>query len=274
MKFELVRGKRIGKVLFIVEGERTEPDLIYRVFSKILGFQMNRLYRDGTYRVFHRTNDPDSLVTVINTEESNIRFIDKNNDYLNHTIDLLQGQYDLDIPNTAIYYLFDRDPKSNTDKAFLESVLDNLISARDETPDWGQPGLLLLSYPCIESFVGMNLLTGSLGYCWKNPEKPIYESHELKTALNGDGLIPNKINAQTLLHCTGELFHSLAHMDVDTQADAFLSSLNQFGDNNRKVYDWQEGQYAARQQYGLLSLLTVALLDLGLIRICDANPFL
>ena len=33
--FELKKGKRIGQVLFIVEGEKTEPNLIYRVFSGI-----------------------------------------------------------------------------------------------------------------------------------------------------------------------------------------------------------------------------------------------
>jgi len=47
MKFELQKGKRIGQVLFIVEGEKTEPNLIYKVFSGIFGYQMDRLYRNG-----------------------------------------------------------------------------------------------------------------------------------------------------------------------------------------------------------------------------------
>ena len=52
--FELKKGKRIGQVLFIVEGEKTEPNLIYRVFSGIFGYQMERIYRDKTYRVFRK----------------------------------------------------------------------------------------------------------------------------------------------------------------------------------------------------------------------------
>lgn len=57
--FELKKGKRIGQVLFIVEGEKTEPNLIYRVFSGIFGYQMERIYRDKTYRVF--TDCPKSV---------------------------------------------------------------------------------------------------------------------------------------------------------------------------------------------------------------------
>ena len=56
MTFKLQKDKRIGQVLFIVEGEKTEPNLIYKVFSGILGYQMDRLYRNGSYRVFHRTD--------------------------------------------------------------------------------------------------------------------------------------------------------------------------------------------------------------------------
>ncbi|MFR5787914.1 MAG: hypothetical protein ACLUHE_12965 [Christensenellales bacterium] len=75
--FELKKGKRIGQVLFIVEGEKTEPNLIYRVFSGIFGYQMERIYRDKTYRVFRKTDDPLSRVTVINTEESQYRLYPK-----------------------------------------------------------------------------------------------------------------------------------------------------------------------------------------------------
>lgn len=52
MKFELKKGKRIGQVLFIVEGESTEPNLIYLVFSKILGYQMERIYETANIAYF------------------------------------------------------------------------------------------------------------------------------------------------------------------------------------------------------------------------------
>lgn len=266
MKFELNKGKRIGQVLFIVEGLKTEPNLIYQIFCGIFGYQMDRLYRNEQYKVFHRTNDPYSKVTVINTEESNIGFIDKDNEFLNRMFEILIEDYQLDIDNAAIYYLFDRDPASNTDTAFIEDMLHKLESARDVNVDMERQGMLLLSYPCVESFVGMNLLTNSIDYCWR---KQISIGDDLKNALNRDGLLPNKINDQTIIHCVEELMHSLTLIGVDTTAEVFQASMDSFAGNNKQIYDWQEQQFALKSQYGLLSLLAVALLDLGLIRLTD-----
>lgn len=263
-KFELQKGKRIGQVLFIVEGEKTEPNLIYRVFSGIFGYQMNRLYRNGAYRVFHKTDDPHSKITVINTEESNIQFIDKDNEFLNRMFTTLIEDYQLDIDNAAIYYLFDRDSASNTDEVFIRNMLSNLASARDANADMTRQGMLLLSYPCIESFVGMNLITNSIQYCHA---RGLRNGSELKRALHEDGLLANNIDERTIIHCVNELFRSLRAIGVNTENDAFMSSLDHFAENNNAIYEWQEAQRKKNRQYGLLSLLTVALLDLGLINI-------
>lgn len=263
MKFELKKGKRIGEVLFIVEGPRTEPLLIYRVFTKIFGYQMDRLYRDGKYKVFKRTNDPFSKVTVINTKSSNICSIDKDDEYLTNVFNVLNEEYNLDIDNAAVYYLFDRDPESNTDQKFIESALQKLASARETNLDWGRQGMLLLSYPCVESFVAMNLVDNSIRYCWN---KQIALGNALKNALNDEKLLPNKIDENTLLHCVEELLRGMATVGVDTAPDSLLNSLEDFSDNNKKVYDWEETQFAQKGQYGLLSLFAIALLDLGMIQ--------
>lgn len=266
MKFELQKGKRIGQVLFIVEGEKTEPNLIYKVFSGIFGYQMDRLYRNGTYRVFHKTDDPHSKITVINTEESNIQFIDKDNEFLNRMFTTLIEDYQLDIDNAAIYYLFDRDPASNTDENFIRDMLSSLASARDINADMTRQGMLLLSYPCMESFVGMNLLENSMQYCYA---RGVQSGSELKRALHEDGLLANNIDECTILHCADELLRSLKTIGVDTESEAFINSLDDFSENNRTIYEWQETQRRDSQQYGLLSLLAVSLLDLGLIKICN-----
>ena len=266
MKFELQKGKRIGQVLFIVEGEKTEPNLIYKVFSGILGYQMDRLYRNGTYRVFHPTQDPYSKITVINTEESNIRFIDKDNEFLNRMFSMLIEDYQLDIDNSAIYYLFDRDPASNTDECFIRHLLSCLESARDINADMTRQGMLLLSYPCIESFVGMNLLKNSIQYC---QGKGIQSGSELKRALHEDGLLANNISEQTILHCADELLCSLKTIGIETQTNTFMNSLDRFAETNSTIFDWQEAQRKAGYPYGLLSLLVIALLDLGLIKISE-----
>lgn len=266
MKFELKKGKRIGQVLFIVEGESTEPNLIYLVFSKILGYQMERIYRNGEYRVFHRIDDPYSRVTVINTEESNIKFIDKDNNYLDEVFRSLIEDYDFDIDNAAIYYLFDRDPASNTDTEFIRDMLSNLASSRDVNKDMMRQGLLLLSYPAIEAFVGMNLLPNSLEYCWVNQ---VSIGCDLKNALDKNRLLPNSITEKTLMHCAKELISSLHSIGIDANAEVFMNSLDTFSETNCQIFEWQENKFVEKGQYGLLSLLMLALIDLGLIVICE-----
>ena len=54
---------------------------------------------------------------------------------------------------------------------------------------------------------------------------------------------------------------------IDTDEEPFMSSIVHFGENNLTIYSWEENQYAARGQYGLLSLMILALLDLGLITV-------
>ena len=60
-------------------------------------------------------------------------------------------EYDFDVDNAAMYYLFDRDPASNTDADFILDLLKKLTNSRENEDNYKQ-GLLLLSYPSIESF--------------------------------------------------------------------------------------------------------------------------
>lgn len=268
MRFEIHKNKRIGQVLFIVEGLKTEPNMLYKVFSEIFGYQMDRLFRDGVYRRYHRTDDPYSRITVINAEQSNIRFIDKDNEFLNHMFEVLIEDYQLDIDNAAIYYLFDRDPQSNTDELFIRTMLHELSSARDVNINMTRQGLLLLSYPCIEGFVGMNFLTNSIQYCWTNS---LCKGSALKQRLNDEGLLNRRFDENAILHCTDELLKSLNIIGVDTSAVSLLESLDHFSDTNVTVFDWQESVYKEKGQYGLLSLLSIALLDLGMISMQESE---
>ena len=38
---------------------------------------------------------------------------------------------DFDVDNAAIYYLFDRDNKSNTDSLFIKNMISRLVNSRD-----------------------------------------------------------------------------------------------------------------------------------------------
>ncbi len=70
MNIRLNKDKSIGKVLFIVEGSKTEPYLLHRIFCDILNYQMETLLRNQRYQVYNSDANPTSKVFVINAEES------------------------------------------------------------------------------------------------------------------------------------------------------------------------------------------------------------
>ena len=109
-------------MLFIVEGSQTEFSILRRIFCNLLGYSYIEKRRNRpTY--FTSTQDRFSQVAVINTRESNIRDISENETYLDDVFDALREQYQFPVDQSAIYYLFDRDPESNTNPALIEKYI-------------------------------------------------------------------------------------------------------------------------------------------------------
>ena len=155
MNVRINKEKSIGKVLYIVEGNKTEALILYYIFCKIYDYQFESILRGKGYHKYNSKENIMSQVFVINTEESNIKTIDKDNDFLNNLYITLFEQYDFNVDNAAIYYLFDRDYQSNTDVLFINKMISTLGNARDNG-GYDRQGLLLLSYPAIESFTLSN----------------------------------------------------------------------------------------------------------------------
>ena len=151
MSIRLNKEKSIGKVLFIVEGGKTEPFILHRIFCNILDYQVETILRDKGYRKYNSKENPTSQVMIINAEESNIKYIAKDNKFLDNLFVELIENYDFDVDNAAIYYLFDRDNQSNSDDEFIRGLLSTLVNARDNN-GYDRQGMLLLSYPSIEAF--------------------------------------------------------------------------------------------------------------------------
>lgn len=126
---KLIKNKRIGKVLLIVEGARHEFNLVKKIFVDILGYtQIENRRRSAKYYV--REGDRHSVVAVINTKTSNILSV-REEEYLDTIFENLIEHYDFDINNAAIYYLFDRDPESNTDTVFIANLIEKLKNSRE-----------------------------------------------------------------------------------------------------------------------------------------------
>lgn len=253
MKISLNKDKNIGKVLYIVEGSRTEKYLLWKIFADIFDYQVETIIRDHPYQIFNKKENPYSKVFVINAAESNIKNIKKDDEFLNNLFIELIENYNFDIDNAAIYYLFDRDAESNTDPIFIKNLLNTLTNSRENENNFRQ-GILLLSYPSIESF--------TLSCFDKNSfSLKIKLGSELKQYLDNSKFNQSKIDENALQLAVENLMNSLLKIN-NNEFD-----IDDFKDQNIKVFDFEEAVYSKESVYNCLSLMAISLIDLGLFDI-------
>lgn len=250
---KLNKDKHIGRVLFIVEGSQTEFSILRRIFCNLLGYSYIEKRRNKpTY--FTSTKDRFSQVAVINTRESNIRDISENESYLNDVFDALREQYQFPVDQSAIYYLFDRDPKSNTDSSLIEKYIFSLTDPYDN--DDYKAGQLLLSYPSIESYMITNFrnvadsLRFSLG---KDVKDYISKNKDIQI---------NKISEETLIRAANECLHYLTSEQI-----AF--DIDEFAEASHAVFTKQEDEYLSGKGFRLFSMLTLAFLQMGILQVAE-----
>ncbi|MBR6513682.1 MAG: hypothetical protein IKT46_02490 [Clostridia bacterium] len=253
MRITLNKDKNIGKVLYIVEGSKTEKFLLWKIFANIFDYQVEAITRSHPYQIFNRKDNPYSKVFVINAAESNIKNIEKDDEFLNNLFIELIENYDFDIDNAAIYYLFDRDAESNTDPIFIKNLLNTLTNSRENEENYRQ-GILLLSYPSIESFTLS---------CFKKDcfSLKVNLGSELKRYLNINNFNQSNINESQLQVAVDNLVDSLmlinnGNFDIDN-----------FKELNVKIFDLEESTYSQESMFNCLSLLAFSLIDLGLVEI-------
>jgi len=167
---------------------------------------------------------------------------------------LLITDYNFKFENAAIYYIFDRDNKSNTDTNLVYDLLSKLDNSREETEGYERQGLLLLSYPSIESFTASNFLTDCFNYSMDTGDN-------FKKFLNDNRIIQNKISANTLIAAAEEMSKTFVEIGISHY------NIDDFSQCNINVFKWQENHYRQKSLYRLLSLLSIAFIDLGIIEI-------
>ncbi len=254
---KIIKEKSIGKVLFIVEGEKTEPYILWKIFCKIFDYQLETNLRGRNYKIYNSQTNPDSRVYVVNAEESNIKHIDKDNNYLNNLFLELINNYDFDLDNAAIFYIFDRDDNSNTDSEFIRNLMATLSNSRDN-PNYIRQGLLLLSYPSIESFT----LSCFKEYSFEEKSET---GSQLKKALNAYNINHDRISEEELEHAVKELLMALDEIN-ECEFD-----LEDFSQCNHEVFEFEESYKSKNNVYKCLSLFVICLLDLGLIEVEHIN---
>ena len=246
------KEKSIGSVIYVVEGASTEVYLLRKIFHKMFDYSFESLAREHSYVKMESTNNPNSRVFVVNTQNSNITSLN-DTDFLDKLFAVLHDNYRFDTDNSAIYYLFDRDPESNTDVSSFYRNIELLRNSR-ENGQFTRGGLLLLSFPSIEAFVLSNFVENSF-------ETKFALGHDLKVYLDHSHINQSHINEDTLIHATAEMENALRRLD------AWPIDYDDFFNCGKKVFDYEEELYQSSRKFQALSMLTVSLLDLGLIEI-------
>lgn len=248
---EILANKRIGKAIIIVEDEKHEFTVIKRVFSDVLGYTQiqKRRNRDDYYFI---RGDSKSVVAVINSSTSNIASIN-DIDYLDGIFERLIEEYDFDINNSAIYYLFDRDPVSNQNSKLICNLIDKLGNSRDNANNL-MGGMLVLSYPSIEAYEISNFVDESYNLKAKL-------GRELKQYIvkNAKTISINKIDKESIVHATKELLSYLERNNIALDLDDLAVT-------NERIYCEEEQEMKRTGEYHVLSMLSCVLMDLGIIK--------
>ncbi|MCH5251216.1 MAG: hypothetical protein J1E98_14865 [Lachnospiraceae bacterium] len=249
---ELKKDKRIGKVLFIVEGGKHEFSLIKRIFSDILGYR--RIEKRRNQATFYESQtDSHSEVAVINTKTSNIGSINEQ-EYLEAIYTELIEKFSFDVTNAAIYYIFDRDPESNTDINLITDLIKTLKNSRENDNNL-QGGILILSYPSIEAYEVSNFVKES----YKIYKKTGSDVKEY-ISQNAKDISMNKISETTIVHAYMEMEQCIKELlgkDID---------IDNFFNINMDVFDMEEQHFEKSHTYFLLSIMSYILLDLGILQ--------
>lgn len=253
-KMKINSDKIIMDTLFIVEGEY-EKAILKRIFGKIFGYNViAQKNRDTKYLEF-RKYDNGSIkgkIAVFCTDESYVKSID-NQEHIDEVVQELVEKYDFDIRNSCVFYLFDRDPLSNTDCKGFKNLIDNLQNPY-ENENYSYGGLLLVSYPCVESYKITNFICNSDSLdCGKGSDlKTLYGTHP--------NIQDNKISPDTILYATTQMLNWYDEKNLELNYEELDYKISE-------CFDVQEQIYNLSKKYSLLSGLSCAFIEMGIIEL-------
>ena len=245
------KKKNIGEVILVVEGESEEYSLFKHIFTEILNYNYISLKRNKIIQDVYYSKTSNSSVIIVNTKNSNINSIVEDNDYKDKLYHLIQNEYHRSLKNIPIYFIWDRDNHSNSSE-IIKKLLENYYSALNN--DIEMNGLLLLSYPCVEAYEISNFDK----VFWKSK---FNSSEELKTYKKKDKkrYSLSNLNEKTLLIAVENMHKRLLQYGIiNYDSDNFKKE-------NLKIFDLQEKLYDFEKKYYALSLISLLLIDLGII---------
>lgn len=275
--YRIDKTKNIGNVIFVVEGGRpesggTELRLLKKIFSEILDYEVQELRRgcdefighgkDSPFHVF-ALNLPKNQLTELNEESIDILFC------------RLKEEFNIKPEDCPIFFLYDRDVLS-----YHRNELRGQYVKRYTDPygnENGDQGQLLLSYPAVESFLLSCIQSNTCIYsaCMGKDAKTLLRKaicHEEVDNYNLHQRIVNLVFSEDVAVAELRLIHSINEMDMGLDSIGVETyDLDNLGPTMLNVYDAQQQKYNSSNTFTVLSLIGMALLELGVIVECDVD---
>lgn len=249
------KNKSIGEIVIVVEGESEEFKLLKHIFINILNYNYIPLKRNKTIKdTFVSKTNNNSTVIVANTSNSNIKSILNDNEYKDKLYNLLLKDYNKSLKNVPIYILWDRDRESN-EKEFVRKVLD-LFSNSIDNDNYEMNGILLLSYPCIETYEISNFDKRLWKTTFKNSKDVKKYKKELSISLEN-------ITEKTILLAIENMHRIFLEFGIYEYDPSNFKSIN------NKIFSRMEEIYKNNTYMIPLSLISIMLVDLGIINTKD-----
>lgn len=243
--------KRIGKVLFLVEGDVDETNIVKHVFYDVLGYSVS-IYdkRSNNVTTYKSEKDKFSMVYVVPMEFPAIKKILTSEDYIDAIYYKLKER-GLRTDNCFTYFLFDRDRESNKYGDVKEALL-RLKNSQDNEENIS--GMLLLSYPCSQAYI----CNCYKDFCYIPNAKELKEySH--KYPLSKIRLDNVKDGSLVM----ADIIKSMTGLEI-SETDLFdISNIN------INVLKSETNLYRDKNTFKVLSLFSICLLDLGILEIVD-----
>ncbi|MFA6797580.1 MAG: hypothetical protein WCR40_02655 [Candidatus Paceibacterota bacterium] len=250
-KLKINKDKNIGKVVFLVEGDSTEPELIRHIFTNIFDYKTVEYdKRSNEIKKYESKKNKYSQVFVIPLQHPRINQISESKTYIDDVIAKLKhDNFFLDISNSAVYLVFDRDRVCNK-KADIIPCLEKYTNSRDNGEE--ENGLLLISYPSIEAYI-MNSYEKTNKFC---------NGSQIKKFLIDNNLKIVEMKKDNVLNATEFLLKSIDTICPQKYKEIYLDNLKEI---NMSIFSEEEKEYSKNNIYTTLSLFAISFLDLGLI---------
>lgn len=250
---ELNKTKSIGTVVIIVEGEQEEFKLLKHIFTTILNYGYRYIKRNGVIHDEYTSPDKKNVVIVANTSNSNIDSVINDEEYKNKLKKLLWEDYHKNLKNTPVYIVWDRDKYYEDDEIYkkkYKEAINTFYSAYDN--EYEMNGLLILSYPCVESYIISNFKR-------KSYEDFFISSKQCKHKLNEMKLDLSDITKKSLLLAAENMHRGMQEFGIMEYDPSNLKTVN------TNIFRKEEEIYKDNKTIKALSLLSILLIDLQII---------